>query len=398
MAAKARLRVPDVKVMFVITGLATGGAEMMLCKLLQHSDLHRNACVVALGGDGELGQRIRELGVAVITLNMRPGFPSPVAFWKLFWLMRRFRPNVVSTWMYHADLIGGLAAALAGVPVVWGLRNSTLDARKSKLTTRAVVRVCALLSRVVPHSIISCSSQARDVHAHIGYRRSLIRVIPNGFDLGRFAPSEESRVSVRAELGIGTNAPLVGIVARVDPQKNLEGFVDAAGRVSRAQASVHFVMVGAGLSIENRSLVEHVNRLGLTGRMHLLGRRDDIPRLMASFDVLVSASSFGEAFPNVLGEAMACGVPCVATNVGDSAFIIGDTGIVIERDDMAGLAAGVLDILTLPTDERVALGERGRHRVESLFNIEARARDYDQHFAAAAGYSLDPDANGELGS
>lgn len=383
--------------MFVITGLATGGAEMMLYKVLSHSALRLNACVVALGSDGELGQRIRELGVEVITLKMRPGIPSAGAFWRLIRLMRHYRPSVVSTWMYHADLIGGLAAALAGIPVVWGLRNSTLDTNMTKLRTRAVARTCALLSRVVPHSIISCSTRARDVHARLGYKRSLIRVIPNGFDIGRFAPSVEFRMKVRTELGVAGNAPLVGIVGRYDPQKNLEGFVDAARTIFQERGDVHFVMIGAGVSSENSSLVDRSAQHGLSGNMHMLGRRDDIPRLMASLDVLVSTSSYGEAFPNVLGEGMSCGVPCVATNVGDSGYIIGDSGKIVEANDMDGLARGVLEILALPIDERAALGQRGRRRVERLFDIEARALDYYMHLAEAAACGSNSIAVRELG-
>ncbi len=383
----------DIKVMFVTTGLATGGAEMMLYKLLQHSHLGRNACVVALGKEGDLGPRIRALNVAVLTLNMRPQVPNPIAFLRLFRLMLRYRPNVVSTWMYHADLFGGLAAMLAGIPVVWGLRNSTLDVNKTKLITRAVVRVCAMLSHVVPYRIISCSSKARDIHARLGYRRSLIQVIPNGFDLRRFAPCAESRISVRGELGFTDSTPLVGIVARYDPQKNLEGFIDAASHIHILRGDVRFVMIGAKVSLENERLVERVNRHGLAASLRMLGRRDDIPRLMASLDVLVSASSYGEAFPNVLGEAMACGVPCVATNVGDSAYIIGDCGLVVEAGDMVSLAHSVLEILALPVAERATIGRRGRSRVEALFDIDARAREYDLLFAETAGLHADTESN-----
>lgn len=207
---------------FIITNLATGGAEAMLLKLLQHMDRSRfRPTVVSLVGMGEIGARIVALGIPVHTLDMRPGVvPNPLMIAKLVQLVRRLQPDIVHTWMYHADLLGGIAARLAGCRnVVWGIRHSNLSKAENKRSTLMVVKVCAALSGVLPAKILSCSYRANQVHADAGYRADKLYVIPNGFELDRFTPNAEARASVRLELNLSPETLLVGLVARLDPQK-----------------------------------------------------------------------------------------------------------------------------------------------------------------------------------
>jgi len=315
------------KILYVITGLATGGAEMMLLKVLGRLDRQRfSPHVISLTSLGELAPRIAALGIPVEAVGMKPGVPNLLDFFRLVRKLKRLNPDVVHTWMYHADLLGGLAARLAGVSAVgWCIRNSNLDKDKTKFSTRAVVRLCALTSKWVPLRILSCSEQARQVHVVCGYAAEKMVVVPNGFDLTRFKPDEDARKRIRTELGIEVDTPLVGLIGRFDPQKNQAGFFEAAGVLHRRMPHAHFVLAGQGIDVSNAALMQAAARAGVLAKSHLLGLRNDIPALMAAVDVLAS-SSYGEAFPNVLGEAMACGVPCVVTDVGDSAYIVGDTG------------------------------------------------------------------------
>lgn len=371
------------RVTLVITNLATGGAEAMLLKLLTNLDRARfQPTVISLVGMGEVGPRIAALGVPVHALGMRRGgVPGPRALRRLARLLRQCQPDVVHTWMYHADLLGGLAARAVGCRrVIWGLRHSNLSKTENKRSTLWVARVCALLSGAVPAQILSCSARAKAVHAEIGYRDDKIHVIPNGFELDRFQPDAAARASVRADLGLPDEAPLVGLVARYDPQKNHAGFVQAAAQVAARMPQAHFVLAGAGVDAANGALQSAIAAQGLQQRMHLLGRRDDVPRLMAAFDVLASSSSYGEAFPNVLGEAMACAVPCVVTDVGDSAEIVGDTGRVVPPGDMDGLARELLAVLQLPVAERAALGGRARARVAAHYEIGHVTRLYEAFY------------------
>jgi glycosyltransferase involved in cell wall biosynthesis len=246
------------------------------------------------------------------------------------------------------------------------------------------MRVNALVSGWLPTGILSCAEAARDVHVAQGYAADKMFVIPNGFDLSRFQPDSAARASVRDELRVRGDTPLVGIVSRFDPQKNHAGFLEAAGLLRRSKPDVRFVLVGAGLDTHNKMLAEVAQTHGVSDAVHWLGRREDIPRLMAALDVLASSSSFGEAFPNVLGEAMACGVPCAVTGVGDSAAIVGDTGRVVPHGDMPALAAAIGDLLALDPTQRASLGKQARMRVEEHFEIGQVARRYEDYYGQLA--------------
>jgi glycosyltransferase involved in cell wall biosynthesis len=358
---------------------------MMLLKLLQNLDRSRfEPSVISLRTKGEVGPRIEALGVHVLALCMNPGLPNPLKLLALVNYVRKIRPHLVQTWMYHADLLGGVAARLAGCKrVVWALRNSNLSKEMTKRSTLMVVRACAFLSSWLPRKILSCSTRAGAVHVGVGYRQDKISIIPNGFDLARFRPDATSRGSVREELGLPGDARLIGLMARYDPQKNHAGFIEAAAMIHKTLPDVHFVLAGSGIDKKNTSLRGSIGAHGLEACIHLLGRRDDMPRLMASLDVLAS-SSFGEAFPNVLGEAMASGVPCVVTDVGDSAEIVGETGKVVQPGDMQGLAQHIVEMLRLPQEEKRELGIKARARVEACYDIGHVTRLYEMFYERIA--------------
>ena len=358
------------KIFHIITSLDVGGAEAMLEKLVLGIDRSRfQSEVVALTALGTIGRRIAASGVNVRDLRMSPGRPDPRAFGRLARWIHRARPDVVQTWMYHADLVGGLAARVAyGAPVIWGIRGS-FDPVKSKRHMIWTARACAALSTVVPREIVSCSTALAEAHVDLGYDARRIRVIPNGFDTSVYLPDAAARASVRAELRIAPDTPLVGHLARWDPQKDHAGFVEAALRVAQQHPNAHFVMCGTGIEAGNEAVLAPIRRSGAGERFHLLGRRDDTPRVTAALDVLVYSSIYGEGFPNVLGEAMACAVPCVTTDVGDSAMVVGDTGRVTPAHDPVALGSAIVAVLELGSEDRAALGRTARRRVEEHFAL-----------------------------
>lgn len=369
------------KITFVITNLATGGAETVLFNVLQQLDRRRfTVTVVSLIGQGEIGPRIQALGIPVYTLGMSRGLPNPLMVFRLAKLLHHLQPDVVQTWMYHADLLGGLAARLAGCNrVIWGIHHSNLSKEVNKRSTLWVVKTCALLSHRVPAQIISCSQCAKEVHIAVGYAADKMHVIPNGFDLSRFVPDATARASVRAELGLDAGVPLVGLIARFDPQKNHLGFVEAAAHVNKQLPDAQFLLAGTGVDASNLALKAAIADKGMQANMHLLGRRDDVPRLMAALDVL-ALSSHGESFGNVLCEAMACGVPCVTTNSGGPAEVVGNTGRVVDAGDMTALAQGLVDILSLLPEKKAVLGEQARARVAARYEIGYVARLYEAFY------------------
>lgn len=368
------------KLVFIITGTGVGGAETMLHKVLTRLAPEFKPQVISMIPVGKIGDQLRALGIPVESLHMRPGIPNPVALIRLIRDLRRLKPDLVHTWMYHADLMGGVAARLAGVPALaWCIRYSNLGAAHNKSQTLAAMRASAFLSHRVPDRILCCSEAARNIHVAFGYAPEKMVVVPNGFDITHFKPDPNARLSIREELGLPLDVPLVGLVGRWHRQKNHEGFFAAAAALHLRRPEVHFLLAGQGVDSSNQTIRRILAANGLAPVTHLLGLRDDIPRLMAALDVLAS-SSYGEAFPNVLGEAMASGVPCAVTDVGDSALIVGETGRVVELGDMARLAVAMDFLLTLTPDERRALGERARARVAGHFEIGKIVRQYEAFY------------------
>jgi glycosyltransferase involved in cell wall biosynthesis len=366
-----------IAVTHVIAGLELGGAEMMLYKLLAATDRRRfDPAVISLSDNGPLAARIAALGVPVTALGMPRGCLRARPLAHLARRLRARRTGVVHTWMYHADLLGGAFARATGdAKVIWGVRGS-LDPRLSKRSSRMTARACALSSRWLPDRIVSCSERLAEVHVQLGYDRARMMVIPNGFDLSRFSPREELRARTRENLGVERDAPLVGIVGRFDPQKDHGTFVRAAGELARAREDVRFVMCGPGVDSANQALARWIAEAGIAERCRLLGAVEDPCGVLNALDVLVCSSAFGEGFPNVLGEAMACGVVCVSTDVGDAAKILADTGGVVEPRDWQALAREVLDVLEMPLAARVALGRRARARVEQHYSLASVAQRF----------------------
>lgn len=367
----------------VITSLDVGGAEMMLYKLLATLDPRRvRSTVISLADIGPIGRRIQDLGIEVHAAGMRNGrLPSPAALLRIARLLRRTRPDVVQTWMYHADLIGSSVARLSGrTPIVWNIQATDPASRSAWMALRA----CALMSSRVPAAIVSCSEASRVIHARRGYDDRRFIVIPNGADLEQFRPDEKARADIRAELGVGESTPLVGLIARFHPMKDHQTFVRAAALVHRSRPDAQFVLCGKDVQWSNSALTAWVDEAGLRDRVHLLGLRDDVARICAALDVATLTSSYGEGFPNMIGEAMAAGTPCVVTDVGDSGAIAGDTGRVAPIGDAAAIADGIIDLLSLDNTSRHALRLRARQRIEENFSLASAVRQYDALYARLA--------------
>jgi glycosyltransferase involved in cell wall biosynthesis len=371
------------KITHVIAGLSMGGAQMMLYKLLSGSDRAIFATeVISLANVGPLDKKIRELDVPVRVLGMRPGTPNPLAVQKLARWLRRDPPQLIQTWMYHADLIGGLAAKLAGsIPVAWNIRHSNLGGTGEKRSTIWTVRACAWLSDWLPSRIVCCSEKARQVHIALGYAPDEMIVIPNGFDLTAFKPDPAARQSVRRELAIPENAPLIGLIGRFNAQKDHYTFVRAAARLCADLPDVHFLLCGDGIMSENAELFDWIRAAGIGDCCHLLGRREDMPRLTAALDIATTTSAYGEGFPNVVGEAMACAVPCVVTDVGDSALIVDGTGKVVPPRDPCALAEAWRVLIELDLESRVRLGLAARRRIRENFSLPIIVARYQELYA-----------------
>ena len=352
-------------VLHVITGLDTGGAETALFRLIDGaaSSPYRHM-VVTLTPGGAMLPAFLQAGVDVTEIDLRR---HPVSgFIRLVRMVRASRPDIVQTWMYHADLVGGLAARLSGNRnVIWGIRTTGI-AHGSRATA-VVRRLCAWLSGWVPHTIVCVADASRQAHVDKGYDGKRMVVVHNGFNLSS-AVGKAQRDTLRAEWGFDERHVVVGNLGRFDRDKDQENFVRAAGMLAPAYPQLRFLLIGHRSEHERAQLDAWITRTGHAARFTLLRGRSDAGDCLAAMDVFC-LSSRNEGVPNVVGEAMAAGVPCVVTDVGDTAILVGDTGIVVPKEDAAALAAGLEQVLRMAPDERRRLGLRASERVHERFTV-----------------------------
>jgi glycosyltransferase involved in cell wall biosynthesis len=363
----------SVRVAQVITTLDLAGAQLLLHRLVGRLDpAEVTGEVISLGPRGPAAALLEEAGWPVTALDMAPGRVRPRDLVRLGRELRRIDPDVVHTWMYHADLLGGVVARLVTRSrVMWSLHQSALPAGDMKRSTRAIARLNALLSWVVPRLIVSTSWSAHAYHTGLGYRKSIITVVPTSFDV----PTKPPGGLLRRELELGPDVPIVIRVGRFHAQKDYSTFLRAMDIVLGERADVHVVGVGAGVTAENPDLPlprDPARR----ARVHLLGERGDAVELVAECDVAVSSSVFGESTPLVIGEAMAAGLPVVTTDVGDSAALVGKTGRVVPAREARPLAAQILEMVDLPRPARAALGAAARTRITEHYSLVSMTREY----------------------
>jgi glycosyltransferase involved in cell wall biosynthesis len=361
----------------VITGLGRGGAETALLRLVGAMDAARfEHSVINLGGiEGGMEEELRSLGVAVHSARLTRGLGVIPGMLRLAALLRRSRPHVIQTWMYHANLAALAVAPLVGrsVPVVWNIRSSHAGLAQERPFTRRVAAWNGRFSRRAAAIVNNSPASERDHARHLGYDQSRSHIIPNGFDLEVFRPSLAERARIRAEFGIPGEAPVAGLFARWHPIKGHATFLAAAARVA---APARFLLAGTGVDQANAELSRLVRESGLEGRVHLAGERRDIPSLLAAVDVGVSAS-VNEGFSNSIGEAMAVGLPCVATDTGDTVWILGGAGVTVPPGDPAAMGAALSQLLLGPAALRRQLGEAARIRVARHFSLPSVARRYE---------------------
>jgi glycosyltransferase involved in cell wall biosynthesis len=374
------------RIVHIITGLSRGGAESILYRLTSATRTRWEVAVISLTDDGYFGERLRALGVAVLCCRMKPATQSLTGFLRLLRYLRRLRPQVVQTWMYHADLLGGVAARLLGLrAIVWGIRNMHLYQGRVSWSARAAAVLCAALSKRVPRLIVSCSAQAAAEHHRRGYAGDRMIIIPNGYDCIQLRRDAAAGERLRSAWGAESSTFLVGMVARWDPLKDHANLLAALQLLLQTDDQVRCVLVGPGMDASNRPLQELLQRHRLQSQVVLAGARDDIAAIMSALDVHV-LSSISEAFPNVVAEAMACGTPCVVTDVGDAAAIVGDTGWCVPPGNPAALSAALRAARArLTSGDPQPLRDACRARILRDFNSERMVKAYEAAWAQALG-------------
>lgn len=359
------------RIMHVITTASIGGAEYMLLRLLQRNDPERYApAVLSLMTPTSLKEQFETLGLPLHTLGMRASVPMPASIFKLRQILRDHQPDLIQAWMYHSNLAATVGAWLASVstPVLWNIRHSLYDLKLEAPLTRVVIRLNARLSRR-PRAIIYNARSSVEQHRAIGFTSDRSVLIPNGFDCDVYRPQPELRSAIRGELSIAENAPLIGMISRYHPMKDPVNLLQAFAILSRGRPDARLIIAGRHFDQDNAPVNRAIAELGLGDRVRLLDRRNDIPRFLAALDVVALPSAWGEGFPNAIGEAMAAGIPCVATDIGDSAVVIGAHGRIVPPRNPEALAAALSEILDLDPDARRQLGIDARRHVTTHFEL-----------------------------
>ena len=373
-----------IAVTHLITGLDVGGAETMLARLVTRSDRGRfQHRVISMHEPGAMAEPIRAAGITVESLSMRSGMPDPRTLLTLRRLLTAEKTDVLQAWMYHANLLASVIGPTVQTPVIWNMR-AVPDVDYG----RQVALIDATLSRMArrPAAVIVNSEHGRQYMAKRGYDGARWRVIPNGFDTTQFAPDVSARRRLRMEWGVGEDQVLIGLVARLDPVKDHLTFLEAARLLGELEKTVRFVCVGGGDERYFDQLRDAASGAGIADRVIWAGSRSDMAAVNCAFDI-ATCSSLSESFPNVVGEAMACGVPCVVTDVGDAARLVAETGIVVSPHSPSALASAWHEMIVSGAAARIARGEQARERIIANFSLDRVVADYEDLYTTVAGTS-----------
>ena len=376
-----------VTIIHLITGLETGGAERMLSRLVARTDRDRfRSLVVSITGAGNMAPAVDRAGIELISLGIPRGMPDPRGLFRLDRVLREVRPDILQTWLYHADFLGLVVKQLGYIPhLIWNVRCSDMSLASVSAVAGGLRRLLSWCS-AIPDAVIVNSRAGRLFHERIGYRPRRWEHVPNGFDTDELRPNLGARRFLRAELAIDDETIVIGLPARYHPMKDHSTFLEAAATLAETRPEVCFVLLGAGIDPSNRRLAKAISRRGIGDHIRLLGERKDMTEVYAALDIATLSSAYGEGFPNVLGEAMACGLPCVATDIGDAAELLGRTGIVVPPRDPQALAAAWRALIEIGAEGRRSLGNKARDRI---------VRDYDLGVAVARYEALYDDITGQ---
>lgn len=355
----------------------------MLAKLLsqqQSAPASVNSVVVSLMTPGTVGKQMIANGVTVETLDLHHSWDLPRAAAQLNRIVRRFEPDLIQGWMYHGNIAASLAGRMARkrVPMLWNIRHSLSRLSAERLASRAVIALGAQMSKG-PNATIYNSATSQKEHAAHGYCPERAIVVPNGFDCTAFEPEAgdcRARRRLHELFGIGDKVILVAMVARSHPMKDHATAIEAVGRARKSGHDIHLLLAGSGTEALPTKVRSACANWIPPDRLTLAGDRRDVADWLPGCDMVVLSSAWGEGFPNILGEAMASGVPCVATDVGDSSSIVGDGGFCVPNGEPATMAEAIATLCEAGAQGRREFGKRGRHRILTQYSLPAITERY----------------------
>lgn len=329
-------------VVHIIVGLGDGGAEGTLYKIIS-SDNKNKHVVVSLTDEGKYGKYILDFKIPIFTLNFKKYRFNILNFVSLLKIIYKYEPQIIQTWMYHADFLSiFLKIFFPKTKILWSIRNTTFGFKDS-ISRYFISRICSIFSYIIPNLIISCGYVAMNDHITLGYNKKIIRVIYNGVDTEKynlkiFKDPKELLELLNLDINV---RPILGMVARYDKQKGHSILIKSLSRLKKNGYSFCCVLVGSNINFKNKDLITMIDEHQLSSNIVLLGQRTDLETIYNLIDILILPSINGEGFPNVLIEAMACQTPCIATDVGESSYIVNKTGWLVPPNNSEKLSNSI---------------------------------------------------------
>ena len=363
------------RILHVINGLDDGGAEGVLYRICVCDKEHKHI-VVSMQDFGKYGQLLRSHGIEVKILKISRLKTLPKAILKFRQILKEVKPDLIQTWMYHANIFAGILTKIFYYkkPIVWNIRCTIMKLGEAGLETFFLTYFGSLLSYFIPDCIIVCANSIKLGHQQIGYKYSKIKIIENGFDLEYFKLSQKIFEK-------STNVPktdlVVGVLGRFHPQKNHNLAIKACSLAIKKGVDIKLHLAGSGITIDEPELKNSIREHSMEKFTRLFGALKDVRVFFNEIDVLLLPSKFGEGFPNVLAEAMASGVPCISTSIGDSKKIIGDTGWVLTTQKPKEIVLALKEIIEMKKNKSwLKMKNAARKRIEQNFSISKMITSY----------------------
>ena len=372
-----------IRILFLIRSLEAGGAERQLCELVKGLDKREyDIYVVTFYDGGKFRQELAAIkGIHLISLGKKNRWDLIRLFWRFFVEVKKIRPQILHGYMEMSNLLCLLAGKMLGMKVVWGVRSSYVDFSKYYWTDRWLSKFLVWFSKI-PDLIITNSYVGKKYSIKSGYSPGNMIVINNGIDIRKFHPDRKAGERLRIQWGVKNEQILIGLVGRLDPMKEHPTFVKATAIVAKQNSLARFVCISSGNEAYKEELLKQIEVCKLSEKFIWAGHMGEMVAAYNSLNVFCLSSSYGEGFPNVVGEAMACGIPVVTTNVGDSAEIVGDTGRVVAVGDYKQLAKELIHLAAKPKAELRNLGIKSRERIKQKYSLEFMVANTEKTLSA----------------
>jgi glycosyltransferase involved in cell wall biosynthesis len=362
-----------IAILFLIRSMHVGGTERQLVALAKGLDKHRfDVHIALLYGDGALLKELKDVqNIEVTDLEKKGRWDLVKFFWRLIRFIRHNSFDIVYSFLPDVNLIATLAVFFGRHRhrLIWGIRASNLDFHRHGRLPKISYRLQRLLAGI-PDIIVSNSEAGLSSIVRLNPFVKKTVVIPNGIDLQRFRPNIDARIEYRKRLNVTDHERLIGIVARIDPMKDYETFIESVSILERKVKNLRFICIGGGPADYRARLAKFAAKKKIDEKIIWYGTCFEMPSMYNALDIVCSASSHGEGFSNAIGEAMACGIPCVVTDVGDSKMIVGDAGVVVAPGEPEALAAGIQKILQRKAENKDLLADQVRRRIVSNFSVD----------------------------